>query len=123
MEPKTCLLAEDHPEARTMMREVLTRAGWHVEAYATGEQLLTALTFRFDQLGSPADAVVTDVRLPGCTGLEVVARLRRYDPVTRVVLVTAFPDSEIERRAFALGAHLLPKPFEPEELKRAAAGA
>lgn len=122
MDPKLVLLAEDHPAARTMMREVLTQAGWRVEAYATGDQLLTALTWRFDQLGSPPDAVVTDVRLPGCTGLEVVTRLRRYDPVTRVVLVTAFPDGEVERRAWALGAQLLAKPFEPDELTRAAGG-
>jgi CheY-like chemotaxis protein len=122
MERKRVLLAEDHAAARTMMREVLATAGWKVEAYATGEQLLTALTYCFDQLGSPPDVVVTDVRLPGCTGLEVVTRLRRYDPVTRVVVVTAFPDGEVERRAWALGAQLLPKPFEPEDLMRAAAG-
>ena len=67
-----------------------------VESYPTGEQLWNALVHRVDTLGVPPDLIVTDVRMPGRTGLEVVQQLRRYDRVTPVIVVTACARDQID---------------------------
>lgn len=118
----TVLIAEDDPELRSMMAESFADRGFQVETYADGNQLLDALLVRFDQLGAPPDLVVTDVRMPGRTGLDVISQLRRFDFVTRVIVVTAFADDATKGIARALGAKLFSKPFDLDELIEAASG-
>ena len=119
----TVLIAEDDPDLRSMMAESFADRGFNVETFADGDQLLDALLVRFDQLGAPPDLVVTDVRMPGRTGLDVISQLRRFDFVTRVIVVTAFADEPTKGIARALGAQLFSKPFDLDELIQAASGA
>ncbi|MFT3835855.1 MAG: response regulator [Myxococcaceae bacterium] len=119
----TVLVAEDDAELRDLICQRLVSAGCSVESYPTGEQLWRALVHRVDILGVPPDLIVTDVRMPGRTGLDVVRQLRRYDRVTPVIVVTAFGDEHAASSAEQLGAHLIPKPFDLDQLLQAAVSA
>lgn len=64
-----------------------------------------------------ADLLVIDVRMPGGSGLESLARLRQTNWLTPAIVVTAFPDAETFDDAYRLGATaVLCKPFELSEL-------
>ncbi|HEY5997757.1 MAG TPA: sigma-54 dependent transcriptional regulator [bacterium] len=63
------------------------------------------------------DLVITDVKMPGLDGLEVLRRVRELDPVVPVVMITAYATVEMSIQALRRGAYdIITKPFEPEEL-------
>jgi DNA-binding NtrC family response regulator len=65
----------------------------------------------------PFDLVITDVRMPGLDGIELIERIKAYDPRISIVAVTAFGSLDTAVRAVRAGAYdYLPKPFEPEDL-------
>ena len=115
------LVAEDQEDLRVMIGQLFREEGCEVEEFADGAGLLHALTTRFDQLGVPPDLVVCDLKMPGCSGFEVLAQLRRFDRVTPVILITAFGDEAAHATALQLGAAcLIDKPFDLSDLREAA---
>jgi DNA-binding NtrC family response regulator len=62
------------------------------------------------------DLVISDIRMPKCSGIQAVEIIRSIRPRVRFLLVTAFPDDETRRRAAALGVVLLEKPFSISRL-------
>ena len=111
------LLAEDDPEMRALVSGDLRRVGYGVVECADGPALLRRLAFvnPSDEVG--IDLVVSDVIMPGLTGLEVLERLRRADPFTPFIIVTAFGSAEIRLEAIRMGAiAVLDKPFESKDL-------
>nr|WP_323383283.1 response regulator [Myxococcus dinghuensis] len=116
------LVAEDQPEMRALLRRALRRRGYEVVEAEDGPGLVQAIIdgLLADQTQVP-DLIVTDVRMPGYSGLEVVARLRREGWTTPVILITAFGDAQVHREAEQLGAaRVLDKPFAMEDLCDAA---
>ncbi|MCE9672233.1 response regulator [Myxococcus stipitatus] len=112
------LLAEDQPEMRALMRGALRRRGYDVVEATDGPGLVQAIIdgLLASQTQVP-DLIVTDVRMPGYSGLEVVARLRREGWTTPVILITAFGDAQLHQEAELLGAaRVLDKPFAMEDL-------
>src|SRR5437868_1325090 len=80
-----------------------------VETVGSGAEALEALG------REPCDWVVTDVRMPGMTGVELAACVRDRCPRTRLLLLTAYDVSDDERaRIAAFGAELLIKPVTAE---------
>ena len=70
------------------------------------------------------DVIVSDVNMPGLSGLDVLAALRCADWTTPVILITAFGDQQIRAEAEALGAaRRLDKPVDPGALRAAVARA
>ena len=59
----------------------------------------------------PFDLLITDVRMPGLSGLDALRKLRAYRYQGPVVVITAFPDIDVVAEAARLDAALLPKPF------------
>lgn len=122
---RTVLVAEDDEAMRDLLVETLVRRGYRVEAAVDGAALLGRLA---RSLHSPTevplpDLLITDVRMPGLGGLEVVAALRARDERLPVIVITAFGDSATHARARALGAaQVLEKPFELDVLCRAVHG-
>ncbi|RKH06406.1 response regulator [Corallococcus sp. CA053C] len=115
------LIADDQPEMRTLIRKMLVRRGYEVVEASDGPGLVQLLIegLTADESRAP-DLIITDVRMPGFTGLEVLARLRREQWTTPVILITAFGDAQLHRDALRLGAAcVLNKPFELEELRGA----
>lgn len=69
-------------------------------------------------MGLSAAIIVTDVVMPGRTGLDVVSWLRSHDWATPVVLLTGFGSAEVHEDARRLGAAIMDKPFELDALQR-----
>ena len=92
------LLAEDHPRVADELRRLLEREFDVIGVVNDGEALVTMA----DQ--THPDAVVTDIVMPRCTGIEATAMLLASHPESRVVLVTMHNDPELAERGYAAGA-------------------
>jgi CheY-like chemotaxis protein len=119
---RVVVIADDDPDQREALREFFADAGFAVEVYEDGVQLLDALKRRFDDLGSPPELIVTDVQMPGIDGLRAISRLRDFDRYTQVVIITGHPNLEARAMAAILHAELLEKPLKPEQLRQLALG-
>ena len=96
----TILLVEDEAGMADLEREVLTHAGFDVHWVAEGRPALEHL------LGSHRFAlVVLDYRLPDMTGADVLARIGDQLEEPAVIVVTGYPDPEIEKRMRAAGVY------------------
>ena len=115
------LLGEDDQQMRLLLAEVLTRKGYQVTLCTNGWELLSQLSSIIlgGQGHGDIDAVVSDIRMPGITGLEVLesgADRRRFPPM---ILITAFGDADTHARGLASGAAaILDKPFDIDALLR-----
>jgi CheY-like chemotaxis protein len=119
------LLAEDDMESRTLFGLCLRSSGYDVVEAADGTEALERLA------GLPApnavrvgsfDAAVLDIRMPGFSGLHILAALRHSSPALPVVLMTAFSNETIRMDAHRLGASaMLSKPFRLQALTWAVA--
>lgn len=116
------LVAEDDPEMRRLVCRALRRVGYRVVEVEDGRALVnTLIRCVKDTPEQLPDLIISDVRMPGCTGLEVLARMRRVEWSTPVILITAFGDMETHSEAHRLGAaRVLDKPFDVDELCSAA---
>jgi DNA-binding response OmpR family regulator len=113
------LIAEDDDEMRKMLAFVLTKHGFRVTQARDGAE---ALEYLGDVvLGGSRDQapqlLLTDQRMPGFCGLEVIEAARLVGLKIPAILITAFGDTETHKRADALGATpVLDKPFAVREL-------
>jgi len=101
---------------RRLVSECLRKAGYEVHEVVDGPALLRYAEGSL-MIRARTDLVVTDVRMPGYSGLEIVTCLREAGVHVPVVIMTAFGNLEIQQRAEQLGATLLDKPFKMDELK------
>jgi len=108
--PPRILLAEDEPAFRELLREALVGEGYHVVEAADGLELREHL-----QRDPPYDLVVSDVRMPRASGVEVLEWNFVRDPRTRFLLITAFGDAAIHARASEFEVTVLDKPFDLDE--------
>jgi len=105
----TLLLVDDDRAMREMLRALFESNGYAVaEAESTESALEQAANLEFD-------VVLSDIRMPGRSGLQLVSELRRLRPQTPVVLMTAFGSMESAVEAMRVGAQdYITKPFESE---------
>lgn len=115
------LVADDEEEMRSLLSSVFRSDGYTVSEAKDGQELLSMLVAKTAPDGSPIapDLVVTDVQMPGATGIRVLAHVRRAHPTVPVILITAFGSAELHAQAKRLGAAtVLDKPFELSELRK-----
>lgn len=113
------LLAEDDDEMRWALEDFLEAGGFDVTAVASGGDALDALAAP-GEAGAPPAVLVTDVRMPGVGGLELLEALRRRGSSLPAIVITAFDDDALRDQALALGVDaLLAKPIDTDELERA----
>jgi CheY-like chemotaxis protein len=120
--PARLLLAEDDAELRALLASSLREDGFEVVEVADGNALVDRLADAMAADGSldGYDVVVSDIRMPGFSALEVMIGMRRMLFRTPVVLITAFGDPKTHERAKRLGASLvIDKPFDVDELRSA----
>jgi two-component system, LuxR family, response regulator FixJ len=98
------LLVDDDSGARDSLKFMLEVEGFRVHAYATAHELLDENTF------PDVSCLVTDYRMPGMNGLELIARLRDRRLMMPAILITALPDEDLRRRAAAAEISLIEKP-------------
>ncbi|HMK09597.1 MAG TPA: response regulator, partial [Anaerolineales bacterium] len=101
------LLVDDQRQVTRMLRSSLELSG---HAYDIVDVRSAEEALREMERG-PVDLVVTDLRLPEMTGLELIARIRQIHPSMRAILVTGHPTRQVEAQARALGVvAFIPKP-------------
>jgi DNA-binding response OmpR family regulator len=115
--PSCILLAEDDSEMRALIAAMLAGDGYLVIEARDGQELLVAIERL--KAGSVRPAmVVSDVRMPGYSGLDLLAILRCASWTLPVVLITAFGDEDTHAEARELGAiAVLDKPFDLDDLR------
>lgn len=92
------LLVEDDPAVRNLLVEVLRHYDYLPQAAADGPRAIEQFSRQ------PADIVITDVRMPGMDGLELLARVKRIAPETRVVIMTGHGGEDTAIQAIRNGA-------------------
>jgi DNA-binding NtrC family response regulator len=103
------LVVEDEEKLRRVIEVQLSSAGFEVDQAGTAEEGLK----RADR----ADLVLTDLRLPGMNGLELLQAIRRQNATTPVIVITAYGTVENAVEAMKAGAFdFLPKPFSMDHL-------
>src|SRR5438034_4841331 len=110
-DPATLLIADDDPGLRESLERTLTREGYRVILASDGRGALERLQ------GGGIDLVVTDLKMPGLTGIEVLRAAKAIAPDVDVILLTAFGTVEEAVKAMKDGAYdFLTKPFRREQL-------
>jgi DNA-binding response OmpR family regulator len=117
--PPRILVAEDDAELRDLVATKLRMDGHEVIEVADGGRLLVRLASAYiaGRSYDAFDLIVSDVRMPVCSGLQIVEGLRRAHWPTPVILMTAFGDDATRARAERLGALLFDKPFDVDDLR------
>jgi CheY-like chemotaxis protein len=110
---KTVLLADDESIVRAVVRETLERSGYDVLEAGDGPQALELA----EQHESPIDLLLTDVRMPKMSGVELAERMRHSRPAMRVLFMSGLAEAELvqelERRP---DVHFVDKPMTPSVL-------
>ncbi len=106
------LLADDDETARRNLEHVLSREGYNVSSVAGGDEALALLEKkRFD-------LVVTDLKMKGAGGMEVLEKAKALDPTTEVIIVTGYATTPTAVEAMQKGSfHFLAKPLQLNELR------
>jgi two-component system response regulator AtoC len=114
------LLVDDDADLRRLLAAILGRDGFDVEEACDGEEALALFAEAEDaDAASVADVILTDICMPRCCGLTMLARLRERGVTTPVVVLSAHVDGETKARAQSLRASaLLAKPFDAGDLRR-----
>ncbi len=115
-EAPSVMVVDDEPGIRTALRANFLRHGWQVETASCVRAAISSLEVR------EFDLVVTDIRMPDGTGMEVMRSARRSSPGTAVILLTAYgsvPDAVTAMRDGALD--YLTKPISFDQLQAMAA--
>lgn len=116
--PRHVLVVDDEPLIRWSVSESLSDLGYDVEQASDASAALLAVT----TTSLPFDVVVLDLRLPDMDDLSLLGTLRQLLPAAALILMTAFGTPEIINEAEAMGATVINKPFELDELTRLVAG-
>jgi two-component system nitrogen regulation response regulator GlnG len=107
----TIWIVDDDKSIRWVMERALEKADMDVECFEDAHSVLK----RLDR-GLP-DTLISDIRMPGMNGLELLDRLRRENPAMPVIITTAHSDLDSAVAAYQGGAfEYLPKPFNIDEL-------
>jgi len=112
MSGSTVLIVDDEQTLARSAKAFLADHGYEAEVAASGEKAMELLE------NLQPDVVFADVRLPGMSGLDLLKRIREFDPVIPVIMLTAYGSIEGAVEAVKLGAFdYVKKPVDLEELK------
>jgi DNA-binding response OmpR family regulator len=114
------LVGEDDPEMRALLGTSLRADGFDVIEMKDGEEVLVHLSEVSAHRVLTPDLVIMDVRMPRHSGLELLAAMHLAAWNVPVILITAFGDDVLHRRAKELGAAaVFDKPFDLDDLRTA----
>ena len=109
------LVVEDEPSVRAMTIQVLQRAGWEVTSAGSGNEALVLV----DTRATPFDALVSDVVMPGLSGVELADRVLDRYPSMRVVLLSGYTAETLDlARVMERGVRFVSKPVSSRQLLR-----
>ncbi|MFE1600022.1 response regulator transcription factor [Methylobacterium sp. ID0610] len=94
----TIAIVDDDEAVRLATASFVRSLGYEARTYASAQDFLR------DEPGVPPDCLITDVQMPGMSGVELQEHLRAEGRTLPVIVVTAFPNEALRRRVFAAGA-------------------
>ena len=107
------LVVDDEEGARELFNTILTDEGYEVTLANDGQDALSCMR------GNTYDLVVTDIKMPGMDGLQLLQEIRKAGSQADVIMVTAYGEVESYLKAMSLGAaEYINKPIRIKELKR-----
>ncbi|OGQ94772.1 MAG: hypothetical protein A2521_16620 [Deltaproteobacteria bacterium RIFOXYD12_FULL_57_12] len=110
--PCRLLIIDDEPIVGKRLQQVFTKIGFEVEIFTSGPPALESMAKH------PFDIVVTDLKMAGMDGIEVLARVRAMNPEARVIIITGYAQPETASDAFERGVfEFIVKPFRLDQLK------
>ncbi|MBT8329613.1 MAG: sigma-54 dependent transcriptional regulator, partial [Desulfofustis sp.] len=108
----TILIVDDEKSMRDFLKILLAKEGYDVLVASDGEQALSA----FD--GNQIDLVISDIRMPGISGLDLLAKIKDESEDIPVIMITAFASPNDAVQAMKSGAYdYISKPFNVDEIK------
>lgn len=112
------MLLDDEPIVGKRLKPALAKIGCEVEVF---QDPLAAMA-RLEQ--KSFDIVVTDIRMDGMDGMQVLERVLEKHPQTKVIMITGYAMMSLARAAMGKGAFdFIAKPFKPDDLRRVIAKA
>jgi DNA-binding NtrC family response regulator len=107
------LVVDDEEGARELFYTILSDEGYEVSLAVNGEDALSHMK------SASFDLVVTDIKMPGMDGLQLLQEIRKTGSKADVIMVTAYGEVESYLKAMSLGAaEYINKPIRIKELKR-----
>ena len=103
-------IVDDDRSIRWVLEKSLSKTGLITETFESGDELLNRLTYE-----SP-DAIISDIRMPGINGLDLLSTIQESHPSLPVIIMTAHSDLDSAVASYSRGAfEYLPKPFDIED--------
>ena len=110
---KRLLVVDDEPIVGKRLQQVFSKIGFEIETYTEPAAAMAAMAAR------PFDLVVTDFKMEGMDGLEVLRQARAMNPAVRVIVITGYASPDTAELAQQQGVFaFLAKPFRLDELKQ-----
>ena len=107
---KPVWIVDDDRSIRWVIEKALSREGIAYSSFASAQEALEALS------GGAPEVLVSDIRMPGLSGLELLQTVRQRHPAVPVIVMTAYSDLDSAVAAFQGGAYeYLPKPFDVDQ--------
>jgi DNA-binding NtrC family response regulator len=111
--PLRLLVIDDEPIVGKRLQQVFAKMGFDVETYTSALSAMEAME------RDPFDIVVTDLKMEGMDGMEVLERVKERNPDTKVIIITGYAQLDTASEAFRKGVFdFIAKPFRLDELKR-----
>ncbi|NQT21321.1 MAG: sigma-54-dependent Fis family transcriptional regulator, partial [Planctomycetes bacterium] len=105
------LVVDDEENMRLFLSEAMRKQGYEVFVAPDAESALDLIA------QEELDVAILDVRLPGLSGIEAIARIRQMNPQIVPIIMTAYGSKQLAMEAVKAGADFFTKPFKIEELK------
>ncbi|HIJ89971.1 MAG: response regulator [Desulfobulbaceae bacterium] len=107
------LVVDDEPIVGKRLKQVFGKIGFEIETYTDSSAALAAMAAK------SFDIVITDLKMEGIDGIEVLKRVRVMNPETRVIIITGYASADTAELAEQQGVFaFLAKPFRLDELKQ-----
>jgi DNA-binding NtrC family response regulator len=106
------LVVDDEIPVCNSIASALGETGYEIDTALSGEEAIKKNDTH------PYDLIITDLMMPGISGMDLLKALMERDNNTRVIMITGYPSAQSAVEAVKLGAvDYLPKPFTPEQLR------
>lgn len=106
------LIVDDEEIMRSFLLDVFVDEGYELDSASNGEEALEKISRNFYQL------IITDIRMPGVDGTEVLKKAKEVNPQTEVIIITGYASPQIKQKCQRLGAaYYIAKPFQINQIR------
>jgi DNA-binding response OmpR family regulator len=109
---KRILVIEEDEEMRSLLKDFLLEEGFEPDSVNNGSEAFRRV------VKEPFDLIITDIRMPGLTGLDILPGLKKLQPEASIIVITAFGSEEVFHKSLERGADAyLEKPIHLNKLR------